>query len=321
MPRPSNVARHLQISRRLLQGGIDRFAFAPTAPAPLGLLRVGVSVLGLVQLWSLWPHLLTLYGNFGLVQWAVIETSPKGWLPSIGKLCLALQPFGISSAACVYGVFGLYGVALAGLVIGWKTRVFAVLAWLAHALTINSGYFSLYGVDTMLHICLFYFVWMPVGATCSLDRHLRGKPAVPTPGARVALRTLQIHLCIIYLDSGLAKVRGAQWWNGEAIWRALMNMEYAVFDASWLARFPAVAVALCWSVLLIEVGYAFFIWPHRTRPIWIAATVSLHLGIGVAMGLWMFSLMMILMTCCAFGVPMLRRWPVAARWAEIGGPC
>lgn len=304
-----------------MRQGVERFAFTPAVPTPLALLRVGVSVLGLVQLWVLRPHLLAFYGNFGLVQWAVIETSPEEWLPSIGKLCMTLRPLGMSSAACVYGVFGLYALGLVGLAIGWQTRVAAVIAWSCHSLAVNSGYFSLYGVDTMLHICLFYFVWMPVGATLSLDRRLRGQLAVPTPGARLALRTLQIHLCIIYLDGGIAKLRGEQWWNGEAIWRALMNPEFAVFDVSWLARFPGLAAAVGWSVLLVEVGYALFIWPRRTRLVWVAATVALHLGIGLTMGLWMFSLIMILMTCCAFGVPMVRRWQVAERWIGIGESC
>jgi hypothetical protein len=145
---------------------------------------------------------------------------------------------------------------------------------------------------------------MPVGASFSVDGWLRGAPAPPTAGTRLSMRAFQLHLCIIYLNSGVAKIRGEQWWNGEAIWRALMNPEFGVRDFSWLARAPAVPMVLGWSTLLIEAGYAFLIWPRRTRPWWVAATVALHLGIGVTMGLWMFSLMMIVMTMSAFGLPM-----------------
>jgi hypothetical protein len=289
-----------------------RFALAPAAPHPLGLFRIAVSLFALVQLGLLWPYLHQLYGNFGFVQWVILEASPETWVPSIGKLCLALQPYGVSAAACVKGVFGVYALSLVGLALGWKTRAFAMVAWLSHALTINSGYLSLYGVDTMIHICLFYFAWMPVGAAFSIDQWLRRRPAAATVGARIALRTLQTHLCIIYLNAGTAKMQGPQWWNGEAIWRALMNPEFfGAFDFSWLARFPLVAMLLGWSTLLIEVGYAFFIWPRRLRPWWVAATVGLHLGIGVTMGLWMFSVMMILMTVSAFGLPMMAWIPAA----------
>jgi hypothetical protein len=257
----------------------------------------------------LWPYLLQLYGNYGFIQWAVIETAADMWLPSIGKLCLLLQPLHVSSSACVYGVFALYGASLGGLLIGWRTRLFAICAWLLHSLTVNSGYISLYGVDTMLHICLFYCVWMPVGDAFSLDRRLRREPAAPSVMARISLRTLQIHLCIIYLSTAIAKLRGVQWRSGEAIWRAAMQPQFAVFDISWLASVPFAARLICWWVILLEFGYAFFVWPTRTRQFWIVGIVALHVGIGIVLGLWLFSAMMIVMNVAAFGFDQLRQPP------------
>jgi hypothetical protein len=281
------------------------FLTDPASPRPLGFFRIAVSAVAIVQVGVLWPYLLQLYGNFGFVQWAMIEASADAWLPSIGKLCLLLQPFGISSSACVYGVFFLYLLALFGLLIGWQTRVMALGAWLLHILTVNSGFLSLYGVDTMIHICLFYCVWMPVGAAFSLDQYLRRAPVRPSFMAGIGLRALQLHLCIIYLNTGTAKAQGIQWWTGEAIWRAVMQPQFAVFDLSWLAYVPFLAQVTCWTVMLIEVGYLFFIWPARTRPLWLVAAIGLHLGIGLLMGLWMFSLMMIVMNLSAFGFDLL----------------
>lgn len=284
------------------------FLFTPAEPSPLALLRLGVSVLALVQVWILWPYLLQLYGNFGLVQWALTEAANESWMPSIGKLCLLLQPYGVTSSACVHGVFAVYVLGLAGLALGWKTRVWAVIAWLAHALTMNTGFFSVYGADTMIQICLFYCVCMPVGAAWSLDQWLLRRPVVPTAGTRLALRVLQLHLCLIYLDAGTAKMRSIEWWSGEAIWRALVQPQFAVFDFTWLARVPVLAMIVCWCVLLIETGYPFLIWPQRTRPLWVAATIGLHLGIGLFMGLWLFASIMIIMTVSAFGFSPTAVW-------------
>jgi hypothetical protein len=284
-----------------LRNATYRLLFTPAAPHPLALLRLGVSALGLVQVWILWPYLLQLYGNFGFIQWALSEAGNERWMPSIGKLCLLLQPLGASSASCVYGVFAVYAVGLAGLALGWKTRLWAMLAWVAHSLTLNTGYLSVYGVDTMIQICLFYCVWMPVGAAWSLDQRLGRRPAAPTAAARLSLRVLQVHLCLIYLNAGTAKMHSIQWWNGEAIWRTLMDPQFAVVDVSWLPRMPVVAMLLCWGVLLVESGYPLFIWPRRTRRLWVAATIGLHLGIGLFMGLWLFAAIMILMTVSAFG--------------------
>lgn len=280
---------------------VRQFVFEPADPRPLAFLRIGVGAIALLQVLLLWPYLLQLYGNYGFIQWAVIETAADMWLPSIGKVCLLLQPLGISSSAVVYAVFALYAASVVGLLLGWKTRICAVAAWLLHSLTVNSGYISLYGVDTMLHICLFYCAWMPVGDALSLDRRARGGPAAPSAMARISMRTLQIHLCIIYLSTAIAKLRGVQWRNGEAIWRATMQPQFAVFDMSWLASAPLIARLMCWYVIVIELGYAFLIWHPRTRRVWVVGIVALHFGIGIVLGLWLFSTMMIVMNVAAFG--------------------
>jgi hypothetical protein len=54
--------------------------------------------------------------------------------------------------------------------------------------------------------------------------------------------------------------------------------------------------------MLVEVGYPFLIWPAKIRPFWLVAISAIHLGVGVIMGLWMFSIMMILMNFSAFGL-------------------
>jgi hypothetical protein len=284
---------------------IERFIADGADPYALGFFRIAVSVVAIIQVFILWPYLLQLYGNFGFIQWALIETETDTWLPSVGKLAILLQPYRVSSSACVQGVFVFYALSLLGLLVGWKTRLFAISSWLAHTLAVNSGYISLYGVDTMIHICLFYCAWMPVGHCFSLDQNYRQGPVSPSFFAGISMRTLQLHLCIIYFSTGLAKVKGLQWWTGDALWRAFMQPQFSVFDLSWLAWAPWLAQIGCWLVMLIEVGYPFLIWPAKSRPIWVIATIALHLGIGMIMGLWMFSIMMIVMTFSAFGLRLI----------------
>ena len=273
----------------------------PVSPAVLGFFRITISLLALAQLIILWPHLLQLYGNYGFIQWAIIETETDTWLPSIGKVCLLLQDLHITSSGCVYLIFSLYGICLLVLLIGWKTRLFAILAWLLHSITVNSGYISLYGLDTMLHICFFYFIWMPIGANYSIDEKLNPSINKPSFLAALGIRTLQIHLCIIYLNTSIAKMSSIQWWNGEGIWRALMQPQFSQFDYSWLAQYPWVAVFLCWFTLLIEGGYVVFMWLKPTRKFWLLSIISLHLGIAFFMGLWLFGVIMIIMNIAAFG--------------------
>lgn len=290
-----------------------RFWLTPARPDFAAFLRLALATLALLQLAVLWPHLLELYGNYGLVQWAVVEVSNNAWVPSIGKVALVAADLGVDSATTVHVLFGLYGLALVGLLLGYRTRAFAVAAWLLHGVTLNSGFFSLYGVDTMMHILFFYLVFSPAGAKWSLDAHLGRGSAEPGAGARIALRLLQVHLCIIYLNTGLAKVAGEQWRSGEAIWRAVMQPQFNVFDFSWLPAHPLVAMVIAWSVLFIELGYAVLIWIPRLRRPTLWATIAMHAGIALSMRLWLFSMVMIAFNLTAFGWAALATRPVRAK--------
>ncbi|MFP2905605.1 HTTM domain-containing protein [Pyxidicoccus sp. 3LFB2] len=281
-------------------GGAARdFWLRPAAPDALAFLRIVVAAIALLQLVQLWPHLLELYGNSGFIQWVVVEAGSTNWVPSVAKLALALHEYGVRAATTVYWVFGVYGVALVGLLVGWRTRLCALVAWMAHALTSNSGYMSLYGVDTMLHVLFVYLFVFPCNGRWSLDA--KANRVVPTPALwRIGMRTVQLHLCLIYLNTGLGKAQGSQWWDGEAIWRAVMQPQFASFDLSWLAQVPLIPLVAGWGVLLVEVGYAVAIWVRPLRMPWLWATLSLHLGIAVCMRLWLFSFTMMAFNLAAF---------------------
>ena len=50
---------------------------------------------------------------------------------------------------------------------------------------------TIYGVDMFSQIALFYMVWMPVGATLSLDRAAGRETGEPTAIARLGIRVIQ----------------------------------------------------------------------------------------------------------------------------------
>ncbi len=257
---------------------------------PILFLRFATAVVGLVQLALLWPYLLHLYGNHGLVQWAIIEEGNASFVPTIGKVALAGAALGIPTATTLHTVFAVYGAALVALLIRRHSRAAAIVALVAHTLTVGSGFLSMYGVDTMLHVSLFYLCWFPTR---------------PGAGARIAHRVLQLHVVLLYLDTGLAKASGAQWWNGEALWRAMMQPKFAMFDYAWLADFPHIVQAAGIAVVILEIAYPLVVWWRPARLPALAAIVALHAGIGILMGLWLFSAMMIALNLCAFGRPLL----------------
>src|SRR5262249_28227711 len=159
-----------------------------------------------------------LYGTLGIVQRPIADAAVWEVLPRAGWLVDALAPWGVGEEPCVHGLFLAYVLSLAGLLLGWHTRWAAVVAWLTHLTLKTSSHVSAYGVYEFAHISLFYCVWMPVGHALSLDRRQGRVSGEASPGARLALRVLQLHLCIVYLASGIEKATGEQWRNGEAVW-------------------------------------------------------------------------------------------------------
>ncbi|WP_223642641.1 hypothetical protein [Corallococcus sp. EGB] len=291
--------------RSAVRARLAAFVGEPTSPQPLGVLRIGVAALLLIQAWSLSESLPELLSNRGWVPWSVSEALASPAVPRVDAVVAALAPLGISQVAGLQGLAFVYVVALLGLLLGLHTRVSAVVAWVIHTVLLNSISFFSYGVETFAHISLFYCVVMPVGTAFSLDMRAGRLSGAPSALATLSLRVLQLHLSLIYLSTGLEKLLGPVWRDGTAIWEVLMQPQYGQFDFAWLAAVPWLVKLSTWGTLAVEVGYAFCIWPRRTRGLWVALTLGMHLGIAVMMGLWMFSGMMAVLTFAAFGWPLL----------------
>ena len=282
--------------RRRLAARFVRFVSAPASPAPLAVFRIGVAAVLLFQALSLTQNLLDLYGARGVVQWQVMDSTVQDFMPRLSWVTDALGRLGISDAAGVKGVFLINVAALAALLVGFRTRPAAIAAYLTHLMMKSSAGASIYGVDVFAQIALFYCMLMPVGASLSLDRAAGRISGEPSSAARLSIRVLQIHLCIMYLACGLDKSAGEDWWNGEAIWCALMRSDLCPFNMSWIASVPLVPRLLGVGTLIVETGYPIFVWPRRTRTLWAMATLGLHLGIAIFMQLYTFSAMMAVFT-------------------------
>jgi hypothetical protein len=261
--------------------------FRPVSARPLTALRVGLPVLLLVHLVWLSDDILSLHGSRGIIPWELTNLLRDPWVPGLPTLASAFSPLGISTHTAIIVLLSGYAGSLVALALGFHARLSAFLAWALHLSLVTSGFASFYGVDQIANTFLFYLVLLP-----------SGRGTIPVG----FLRLMQVHLCVIYLAAGLEKAMGRQWWNGEAIWQAVTQPVFRTFDLDWLARYPFIPMLAGWGTLLVEIGYAFLIWPRRTRKAWCIATIGLHVGLGLFMGLVFFSSVMILLTCCLFMV-------------------
>lgn len=170
-----------------------------------------------------------------------------------------------------------------------------------------------------------YLTIGPSGAAFSLDRSLarrrqgRFAPPASSAGANLALRLIQVHMCVIYFFAGISKLQGPSWWSGEAMWRAFANLEYQSLDMTWLAWHPWLVNLMSHISVLWELSFCVLIWKRRWRPLMLAGAVLLHIGIGACLGMWTFGLIM-LVGCASF-LPgeWVDRWSrVAAEGREKG---
>jgi len=281
---------------------LKTFFTQPLSPDIWGVYRIAIALFCLLEYGLLFPDLIFLFGKDGMVIWNVNDYLVSTYLPTFGKLA-GLPIFrDIAPDTFLYGFYFLFIAALLGMLAGWKANLMAFFAWVFHMLFFHTGRLGAYGLESFVSISLFYATFAPIGQAFTV-RHLSGRanPGQASEWSRLSLRVLQLHLCIVYLASGVEKAMGHEWWTGDAIWYSLMEEQFRQFDFTWMAEMPWVAQGICWVTLLVETGYALFIWIPATRKIWLLAMIGLHIGIIFGMGLHLFGMVMILLNLLAFG--------------------
>lgn len=276
---------------------INNLFFKPESANTLAFFRIAISAFALVQLFVLLPDWMWLYGPEGLLPWQISEALNTNNTPS---LLFVSEHLHISASATVYIVTSIYFLSLVGLLIGFKTRLMGVLAWLMHIILNTTGHFTAYGVETFLHIALFYCAVLPVGCCKSIDA-IKKTNQVPSYLITLSVRLIQLHLCIMYLACGIEKSLGAQWWNGEAVWIALQQDQFHQVNTGWMAQLSFIPKLFGWGTLFIETLYPVAIFFKRTKKFWLISIISMHAFIAVFLGLQLFGALMILLNLTAFG--------------------
>ena len=249
-------------------------------------------------------------------------------VPRLGWSAALAQQLGLTDDLMLWLVWSLLLCGACALLIGVFPRFFAALIWFIHLSASKSAVFSSYGVDNFMTIGLFYLMLAPLPDRFCLGAlwprfHLQDRQSSLGDAAdsRSHLpgfwrRVFQLHLCIIYFFGGLTKSLGSGWWDGSSLWRALIRPPFNVVAPEILVRgkllFPVMGVA----IVLLEISYPIFIWQKRTRPVWLVAICTMHIAIGLTMGMYLFALVMIVLNVAAFG-PEIRIDNVRQRMAQL----
>ncbi len=334
--------------------GWNRFWFGPRDPTGIACIRI------LVGLTLLWVHgttclyVLDYIGPDGWLDMRAIERMRDNFrsVPApryFGETEYLNEWFGtwsiyyhIQNPTWIMVTYAIFLAAIVCFTLGLFSRVAAVMVWAGHLSYVQRAWTIFYGLDTMLAIALLYLMIAPSGATLSLDRLFsryragrraarEGRPIAepelqPSILANLATRLFQVHLCVIYACAGLAKLRGETWWNGYAIYIAIMTPELNPHDMGWMvSRDPA--YDWVWQLisstgivltLFTEIGFPFLVWNTKMRPFMLFMAMGMHFHIGIFMGLGTFQMTMIAMLL-AFVSPATLRWIVEVLCRGPGG--
>ncbi|MCU1404078.1 MAG: hypothetical protein JWQ43_381 [Glaciihabitans sp.] len=242
--------------------------------------------------------------------------------------------------------FLLLGVAGVALLVGWHSRISAIVTLYLYISLVTTNPVASDQTDNAFRIILFYFVFADTSAHWSLDARRRSRKLSPHPlgsplrleqqqlvrqspadlraadlraapvrarqpvaqratplsprqwvpniihnGAIVAV-TLQIF--IIYVVAGLSKVKGSQWQDGTAVYYPL-NLQ-SLTPWPWLSDLATQNSLLVnfvtYFAVFIQLFFPFLLLARWTRVIALLGIVGMHAGIGVLMGLPLFSMAM-----------------------------
>ncbi|MBI2477130.1 MAG: hypothetical protein HYV60_00255 [Planctomycetia bacterium] len=184
--------------------GWNRFWFTPSDPHTLALLRI------LAGAMLLYTHLV----------WAkdlIAFLGPHSWIPREASMELHRGTYAwshlwyIDSPAILWAQHVVVLVVVAMFMVGLFSRVTSVLACLLTISYCHRLEGALFGLDQVNAMLAMYLMIGPCGAVYSVDRWIAKRKAgdvlprpVATTGCNIAIRLIQVHLCILYARHDLA---------------------------------------------------------------------------------------------------------------------
>ena len=202
-------------------------------------------------------------------------------------------------------LFVLAALSGAGLAIGYRSKLMAVLSFVLLTSLLNRNGLILQGGDQLLAVMSFWSLFLPLGARWSIDAALqpehRTNPNVPrfdpqTVQAWFTIATIAIVFQVLFLYFFTALLKTGDAWRVrfDAAFYAISLQHFATPIAIWVRQFPWVLTVGTLYVLVVEfiaplLVLAPFRWPWL-RLIGLALLASLHVAFLLMLHIGLFPL-------------------------------
>lgn len=264
--------------------------------------RISIGLIIFIHFTSYWKDFDLLYTSKSIFPMELHTLYNFYEIITIEDIIGVFQPY-FSYEISVYIFKISYIVLSIFIIIGLFSRISALLLIFLQISFIKYGSLFYYGVDFFTTISLFYIFLFPTSRYYSVQKYI-----FPNCFSFTDRQSLQIckflirtHLCIVYFFSGFDKLLGFNWWNGEALWKAINLPNFTKYiELGNYINTPIIYILIGWVIILIEILYPIFINIQKTRLIWLSLTISLHIGIVILFNLYFFASMMIIWNLTAY---------------------
>ncbi|NHN26374.1 HTTM domain-containing protein [Flavobacterium jejuense] len=261
----------------------------------LSFFRVAAGIVILLHFISIFNDFDQFFSSKSIIPPDIMATFNQDWQFTFPLLVKQIENIGISEATTIIVTKTTFLLLCVCIIIGFYSRISAFILLFIQVLLMKGSTFFIYGADFFSSMSLFYLILFPSDSYFSIRNFFKSNQKKEVNYMPVK-RLFQIHISIAYFFSGFDKLMGFNWWNGESIWKAI-HLPYANrdfnFDFSWMADHSFILIIIGWSTILIEMCYPLFVWIPKTRKLWIALTISMHIGIALVLNLYYFSAIMI----------------------------
>ncbi len=286
---------------RRVHDAFDHFFFSFSAPASAGAFRIFFGATLLINALLRIVHTDFYFGPAGnLPPDEALSIFPDFYRPDVSWFPDSLT-----------GAYGFQIVMILGLVLlilgpfgRVGSRITALVVMICHLALVQRNFTIVYGADRVTSFWILGLCFIDSTERFSLrswwfNRHSKSKtlsfsfePQWSRMLTSMGIRLVQIQLCVIYMYTGFEKLKGGDWWDQTAVWKVLGNEQLMMADLSFLRNVPLVIGIATWGTVLFEVYSPILFWPRATRKWALLAGWSLHIGIAMVMGLYIFSLTM-----------------------------
>ena len=261
----------------------------------LAALRIVLASIVLMDLVGRASSLRALYTDEGVYPRQLLLGSLNEWQWSVF--------LATGAVALVRLLFVGTAVAALALLLGYRTRLMTFVVWvmvvsvqLRNPLLLNAG-------DVLLHLLLFWAIFLPLGARWSIDANRAS--VLPRPSSQyLSAATVGVLLQIAFMYWFAAALKTGRPWreDGTALYFTLGLMEMTRPVGQFLHQFPDFLKVLTFATLGLEVVAPILLFvPIFTRVIRTAAAFSvmaLHAGIFLTMSIGFFPWLSALCMVC-----------------------